>query len=313
MSLYQRGTKVEFVGKPPGRPDQDSSAKHYVDKYGVQVGDSGTVVRVKNGWWRVSFTLQDGSRAVAVPMRYDDIKKRKQDDDVEDELVKRLKHLTTEDSETLTKLDVVTDDRAALDKVMEEERASRDKNHLTTEDTSAFVAGFGNLNAQQLQALDHLGCRRTAAQLQGSCSTTNTEPVQPPMNENFGFDEQPTPDAVVADMKKEAEKVRNRSLHTRFRIRVSAAREKTFERRRMLAKKFNQGVLSLEELVQEEERAVAGEECADAAKEAKLKAELEEVKLQLISARTLMQLKDKTIAQLRGEPTYESWGDWVVA
>ena len=102
-----------------------------------QVGDSGTVVCVKNGWWRVSFTRQDGSRAVSVPMRYDDIKKRKQDDDVEDELVKRLKHLTTED----------------------------------------------NLNA---------------------------EPVQPPMNENFGFDEQPTPDAVVADMKKEAEKVRNR-------------------------------------------------------------------------------------------------------
>ncbi len=49
------------------------------------------------------------------------------------------------------------------------------------------------------------------------------------------------------------------------------------------------------------------------AKEAKLKAELEEVKLQLISARTLIQLKDKTIAQLRGEPTFESWGDWVVA
>jgi len=149
MSLYQRGTKVEFVGKPPGRPDQDSSAKHYVDKYGVQVGDKGTVVRAKNGWWRVSFTLQDGSRAVAVPMRYDDIKKRKQDDDVEDELVKRLKHLTTEDSETLTKLDVVTDDRAALDKVMEEERAARDQKHLTTEDTSAFVAGFGNLNNQR--------------------------------------------------------------------------------------------------------------------------------------------------------------------
>ena len=55
-------------------------------------------------------------------------------------------------------------------------------------------------------------------------------------------------------------------------------------------------------------RQPAGEAAADA-----LKAELEEVKLQLISARTLMQLKDKTIAQLRGEPTYESWGDWVVA
>jgi len=168
------------------------------------------------------------------------------------------------------------------------------------------------------------------------------------MNENFGFDEQPTPDAVVADMKKEAEKVRNRRAWARLGIEISAAREKTFERRRMLVKKVKQGVLSFDEMFLEEERAVAAEERADAAKEAKLKAELvhahevaagaaaaaaaanagaaeaamaaadakaelEEVKLQLISARTLMQLKDKTIAQLRGEPTYESWGDWVVA
>jgi len=217
MSLYKRGTKVQFVGKPPGRPDQDSSAKHYVDKYGVQVGDSGTVVCVKNGWWRVSFTRQDGSRAVSVPMRYDDIKKRKQDDDVEDvddELVKRLKHLTTED-------------------------------------------------------------------------TLNAEQVQPPMNENFGFDEQPTPDAVVADMKKEAEKVRNRDAKIITGFGPPPAR-------------------SLLEILD----GVHSNWCA---KEAKLKTELEEVKLQLISARTLMQLKDKTIAQLRGEPTYESWGDWVVA
>ena len=53
--------------------------------------------------------------------------------------------------------------------------------------------------------------------------------------------------------------------------------------------------------------AAAGEAAADAL------TELEEVKLQLISARTLMQLKDRTIAQLRGESTFESWGDWVVA
>lgn len=198
MSLYPRGTEVEFVGKPPGRPDQDSSAKHYVNKYGVQVGDYGTVVRVKNGWWRVSFTRQDGSRAVSVPMRLDDIKKRKQDDDIEDDLVKRLKCLITGDSETLTKLDVVTDDREVLDKIIEEERAGRDQKHETTEDTTA-------------------------------------EPVQPPMHNNW------------------------------------------------------------------------------TAKEAKLKAELEEVKLQLISARALIQLKDKTIAKLRGEPTFESWGDWVMA
>ena len=168
------------------------------------------------------------------------------------------------------------------------------------------------------------------------------EAVQPPMNENFGLDEQPTPDAVVADMKKEAEKVRNRSVCARLGIEISAAREKMFERRRELVKKVNQGVLSFDEMFLEEERAVAAEERADAAKEAKLKAELvqaheaaaaaaasaavanagaaeaagaasdaltelEEVKLQLISARTLMQLKDKTIAQLRGEPANEGW------
>ena len=156
-------------------------------------------------------------------MRYDDIKKRKQDDDVEDELVKRLKHLTTEDNEMLTKLDVVTDDRAALDKVMEEERASRDQKHLTTEDTSAFVAGFGNLNAQQLQALDRLGAAAPRLRSRARCSTTNAEPVHPAMNENFGFDEQPTPDAVVSDMKKEAEKVRNRDaqIHHWLRYRTT--------------------------------------------------------------------------------------------
>ncbi len=270
MSQYPRGTKVEFVGKPPGRPDQESSAKHYVDKYGVQVGDSGTVVRVKNGWWRVSFTRQDGTRAVAVPMRLDDIKKRKLDDDVEDELVKRLKRLTTGESERLTQFDVVTDDREVLDKIIEEERVARDQKHLTNEDTTAFVAGFGNLNAQQLQALDRLGWRRDRwEQLQGSL-TTNAEPVQPPMNENFGFDELPTPDAVV----------RNRSA--------------------------DKGKRSLVEMLDDMHNNWT-------AKEAKLKAELEEVKLQLISARTLIQLKDKTIAQLRGEPTFESWGDWVVA
>ena len=271
MSQYQRGTKVEFVGKPPGRPDQDSSAKHYVDKYGVQVGDYGTVVRVKNGWWRVSFTRQDGTRAVAVPMRLDDIKKRKLDDDVEDELVKRLKRLTTGESERLTQFDVVTDDREVLDKIIEEERVARDQKHLTNEDTTA----------------------------------------EPPMNENFGFDEQP---AVVADMKKEIEKLlRTRSVHALLGIEISAARGRYGWRRRMLYDKVQQGVLSLEQMFQEEERAAIADERADAAKEAKLKAELEEVKLQLISARTLIQLKDKTIAQLRGEPTFESWGDWVVA
>lgn len=223
MSLYPRGTEVEFVGKPPGRPDQESSAKHYVDKYGVQVGDYGTVVRVKNGWWRVSFTRQDGSRAVAVPMRLNDIKKRKYNDDVEDELVNRLKRLTTGDSETLTKLDVVTDDREVLDKIIEEERAARDQKHQTTEDTTA-------------------------------------EPVEPPMNENFGL--------------------RNRSADKRKRSLVE-----------MLDDMHNNWT----------------------AKEAKLKAELKEVKLQLISARALIQQKDKTIAKLRGEPTFESWGDWVVA
>jgi len=199
MSLYKRGTKVKFVGKPPGRPDQDSSAKYYVDKYGVQVGDKGTVVRAKNGWWRASFTRQDGSRAVSVPMRYDDIK------------VVRYE---------------------APNKVMEEERA----------------------------------------------------PIYPPMNENFGFDEPPTPDAVVSDMKKEAEKVRNR--------RVPVV--------------IGDGTPSLIEMLDGLQRNWS-------AKENKLKVELEEVKLRLISARTLMQLKDKTIAKLRGEPSFETWGDWVVA
>lgn len=258
MSLYQRGTKVKFVGKADGRPDQGSSAKHYVDKYGVQVGDKGTVVRAKNGWWRVSFIRQDGSRAVSVPMRYDDIKKHKQDDDVEDKLVKRMKH-------------------------------------LTTEDTSAFVEGFGNLNAQQLQALDRLGCRRTAPQLQGSCSTTNAEPIQPPMNENFGFDEQPTPDAVVADMKKEAEKVRQKMLESQklpTQEHQACARLLNIERKQneQLNIELANYSVSMTELI----------------------AELDQVKLQLISARTLMQLKDKTITELRGAPTFETWGDWVV-
>ncbi len=251
MSI-KRGTKVEFVGRLscPG-------TKHYIEKYGVQVGDKGTVVRAKNGWWRVSFTRQDGSRAVSVPMRYDDIKKRKQDDDVEDvedELVKRLKH-------------------------------------LTTEDTSAFVAGFGNLNAQQLQALDRLGCRRIAAQLQGSCSTTNAEPVQPPMNENFGFDEQPTPDAVVADMKKEAEKMlESQKLVSREHQVCARLLKAEREENKRLNLELAHYSVSMTDLI----------------------AELDKIKLRLTASRTLMQLKDKTIAQLRGEPSYDTWGDWIV-
>ncbi len=305
MSQYPRGTKVEFVGKPPGRPDQESSAKHYVDKYGVQVGDSGTVVRVKNGWWRVSFTRQDGTRAVAVPMRLDDIKKRKLDDDVEDELVKRLKRLTTGESERLTQFDVVTDDREVLDKIIEEERVARDQKHLTNEDTTAFVAGFGNLNAQQLQALDRLGWRRDRwEQLQGSL-TTNAEPVQPPMNENFGFDEQPSPGAVVD-----------------IRVDDKGKRSQVEMREDMYSNWWEKEAKLKAELVHAHEAAAgaaasaaAANASAAAAGEAAADAltELEEVKLQLISARTLIQLKDKTIAQLRGEPTFESWGDWVVA
>jgi len=210
MSI-KRGTKVKFVGKPPGRPDQDSSAKYYVDKYGVQVGDKGTVVRAKNGWWRASFTRQDGSRAVSVPMRYDDIK------------VVRYE---------------------APNKVMEEERA----------------------------------------------------PIYPPMNENFGFDEPPTPDAVVADMKKEAEKVRQKMLESQklpTQEHQACARllKSARERNEQLNIELANYSVSMTELI----------------------AELDRVKLRLISARTLMQLKDKTIAKLRGEPSFETWGDWVVA
>ena len=40
--------------------------------------------------------------------------------------------------------------------------------------------------------------------------------------------------------------------------------------------------------------------------------DLDRVKLRLISARTLLQLKDKTIAELRGAPNFERWGDWIV-
>ena len=214
MSLYKRGTKVEFVGCV-----SSYDTKHYVNKYGVQVGDKGTVVRAKNGWWRVSFTRQDGSRAVSVPMRADDL---------------RMMRVGIE-----------------------------------------------------LEADGESSPARPTSLLYGFEPDGESSPAQPPMNENFGFDEQPTPDAVVADMKKEAEKVRNRDAKIITGFGPPPAR-------------------SLLEILD----GVHSNWCA---KEAKLKAELEEVKLQLISARTLMQLKDRTIAQLRGEPTFESWGDWVVA
>jgi hypothetical protein len=45
----------------------------------------------------------------------------------------------------------------------------------------------------------------------------------------------------------------------------------------------------------------------------KLKVELDKIKLQLIASRTLMQLKDKTIAELRDVPDFELCGDWVEA
>jgi len=44
---------------------------HYYDNYGLTVGDKGTVVRSKNGWIRVSWTLVDGKRVTSVPMRAD--------------------------------------------------------------------------------------------------------------------------------------------------------------------------------------------------------------------------------------------------
>ncbi len=201
MSLYKRGTKVEFIGRLacPG-------TKHYIEKYGVQVGDKGTVVRAKNGWWRASFTRQDGSRAVSVPMRYDDIK------------VVRYE---------------------APNKVMEEERA----------------------------------------------------PIYPPMNENFGFDEQPTPDAVVADMKKEAEKMlESQKLPTQEHQACARLLKAEREENKRLNLELAHYSVSMTDLI----------------------AELDKIKLRLTASRTLMQLKDKTIAQLRGEPSYDTWGDWIV-
>jgi hypothetical protein len=41
-------------------------------------------------------------------------------------------------------------------------------------------------------------------------------------------------------------------------------------------------------------------------------AELDRVNLRLTASRTLMQLKDRTIAELQGAPSFERWGDWVV-
>ena len=144
----KRGTNVEFVGTRAGESNSVMSdmwfkqqVKYYDAKHGVKLGDKGTVVRTKNGWFRVSWTRQDGTRVVSIPMRAD--------------------HFT--------------------EKPAEKPEADGESSPV-----------------------------RPTSLLYGFEPDGESSPVQPPMNENFGFDEQPTPDAVVADMKKEAEKVRNR-------------------------------------------------------------------------------------------------------
>jgi hypothetical protein len=249
MSLYQRGTKVKFVGRfaCPG-------TKHYVEKYGVQVGDKGTIVRYKNGWWRVSFTRQDGSRAVSVPMRAD--------------------HFTEKPAE---------------------ESDARDESSPIR--PTSLLYGF---------------------ELDGESS-----PVQPPMNENFGFDEPPTPDAVVADMKKEA-------VEEEMRVDPTCPDGFAYSRKDFVQFYGNTFVWDMvgdhQELPTPEHKACARLLIASRNENERLQlevadysvsmtdliAELDRVKLRLISARTLLQLKDKTIAGLRGAPNFETWGDWVV-
>ncbi len=119
---FKRGTLVTFVGPVGEGPCSKGEVPFLSKKYGVNIGDKGQVGCSKCGWTRVTWTRGDGSW-VSVPMRPFWLKEGHHE-------------------------------------VMEEDSASRDKKHLTTEDTRGFVAGFGNLNTQQLQALDRLALRR---------------------------------------------------------------------------------------------------------------------------------------------------------
>jgi hypothetical protein len=199
----KRGTNVEFVGAPTSRAMAFSNSifferwfqkqvKYYDDKYGVQLGDKGTVVRAKNGWFRVSWTRQDGTRALSVPMR--------------------AYHFT--------------------EKPAEEPEADGESSPVRP---TSLLYGFEPTEGSIVEesgawgaSPQHIACARLLKSSRTRCSCLEGE---------------------LAD--------------------YSA---------------------SMTELI----------------------AELDRVKLRLISARTLMQLKDNTIAELRGAPSFETWGDWVV-
>jgi hypothetical protein len=187
----KRGTNVEFVGSalynseasarfPAPLLDRwfQQQVKYYGDKYGIQLGDKGNVVRAKNGWIRVSWTLQDGSKATSVPMRQE--------------------HFTV-------KPNVPQEEYPGIG--FDQEKCKL----VGTEPT-----------------MEHIACARLLKSSREVCS---------------GLEEE----VCVA----------RRMVHA-------------------------------------------------------IKAELYTVNMRLISSRTLMQLKDKTIAELRGAHSFERWGDWVV-
>jgi hypothetical protein len=237
----KRGTNVEFVGAPTSRAIElavsdrwfQKQVKYYDDKYGVQLGDKGTVVRAKNGWFRVSWTRQDGTRVVSVPMRAD--------------------HFT--------------------EKPAEEPEADGESSPVRP---TSLLYGFEPTNEELLG--EHGVSRWWAGRMQE-------------IKDDAAICIQSVAKDYLINKRAEQDKAMA-ALQVTTPQHIACAR---------LLKSSRARCSCLE-----------GELADYSASMTELIAELDRVKLRLISARTLMQLKDNTIAELRGAPSFETWGDWVV-
>jgi hypothetical protein len=221
----KRGTNVEFVGTRAGAGRSimwfKQQVKYYDAKHGVKLGDKGTVVRTKNGWFRVSWTRQDGTRVVSVPMRAD--------------------HFT--------------------EKPAEKPEAEKVRNRPATP-----VSDLAKEEAVEEEMR-----------------------VDPTCPDGFAYSRkdfvQFYGDTFVWDMVSDHQELPTREHQVCARLLKSAR-----EQNEQLNVELADYSASMTELI----------------------AELDRVKLRLISSRTLMQLKDKTITELRGVPSFDRWGDWIV-
>jgi hypothetical protein len=259
----KRGTNVEFVGTriatttdAVAHAEADrwfqKQVKYYDAKYGVQLGDNGTVVRAKNGWFRVSFTRLDGTRVVSVPMRAD--------------------HFT--------------------EKPAEEPEADGESSPVRP---TSLLYGFEPTNEERAAEL-----RTEVASIRQEIKDDAAICIQS-VAKDYLINKRAEPCTQCGSLQDCERDIGDKLMYCRACFVAWDVPTPQHLACAQLLKSSRARCSCLE-----------GELADYSVSMTELIAELDRVNLRLTASRTLMQLKDRTIAELQGAPSFERWGDWVV-